>query len=235
MKLSTVIVLPSQITLGLASSVLLDNGSIITFDDSSQSVQILRNTSILVQDDRITAIFPAGSYNDTLPADTEIISATGKIVSPGFIDTHRHLWQSAYRTIAQNITLSSYTSTLAPGLPAVVERFKPDDVYYGQYFGILEGLNAGVTSIVDHSHGTWNEENAEASLKASIDTDARIFWGFNFQGNNPDYPITRQMEAYQRLLASTDWDATPVEFGVSYDQFTESNRSSIDEVVRVVR
>ncbi|KAG9840733.1 hypothetical protein KCV05_g8920, partial [Aureobasidium melanogenum] len=65
----------------------------------------LRDSSLLVTGDSIAKIF-GNSDNVTLPIDTEIVDVEGKIVSPGFIDTHRHSWQTAYKTLGSNTTLA---------------------------------------------------------------------------------------------------------------------------------
>lgn len=76
-----------------ANSTLFQGGTIITFDEASQLPKALHGSSLLVTGDSIAKIFD-GSDNVTLPAGTEIINVEGKIVSPGFIDTHRHSWQT---------------------------------------------------------------------------------------------------------------------------------------------
>jgi cytosine/adenosine deaminase-related metal-dependent hydrolase len=76
-----------------ANSTLFQGGTIITFDEASQLPKALRDSSLLVTGDTITKIFDSSDHV-TLPADTEIINVQGKIISPGFIDTHRHSWQT---------------------------------------------------------------------------------------------------------------------------------------------
>ena len=53
----------------------------------------LPDADILIEDDRIEAVGP------NLSADgAKVIDATGDIVIPGFIDTHRHTWETSIRT-----------------------------------------------------------------------------------------------------------------------------------------
>lgn len=64
----------------------------------------LRYGDVLVQGDRIAAIGPdLGNV-----AATEVLEATGCIVVPGFVDTHRHMWEAALRGLAARDTLDSY-------------------------------------------------------------------------------------------------------------------------------
>ena len=55
-------------------------------------------------------------------AGAQVIDATGDIVIPGFIDTHRHTWETSIRTCAPDYALITYFGAIldkfAPALPA---------------------------------------------------------------------------------------------------------------------
>jgi imidazolonepropionase-like amidohydrolase len=57
------------------------------FDGTGQPVR--RNQSVLIEGERIAAIFPAGSR--PLPAGAEAHDLTGRYLIPGLIDTHVHV------------------------------------------------------------------------------------------------------------------------------------------------
>ncbi|KAH2015162.1 hypothetical protein KXV97_005575 [Aspergillus fumigatus] len=88
-------------------STLFKGGTIIAFNEKKQDLDIIRGGSLLISDGIISAI-TEGAYDKPLPPGTEIVDATGDILTPGFIDTHRHGWQTAYRTIGSNTTLAEY-------------------------------------------------------------------------------------------------------------------------------
>ncbi|THU81398.1 hypothetical protein K435DRAFT_823432 [Dendrothele bispora CBS 962.96] len=69
-----------------AACTLLQGGTIISFDEASQTPLILRNLSLLVTNDRIASIFP--SCSSRVPPQTTTINVTAKIPSPG--DDHAH-------------------------------------------------------------------------------------------------------------------------------------------------
>ncbi|KAH0388215.1 Metallo-dependent hydrolase, partial [Aureobasidium melanogenum] len=151
-----------------ANSTLFQGGTIITFDETSQLPVALHGSSLLVTGDSIAKIF-VNSDNVTLPIDTEIVNVQGKIVSPGFIDTHRHSWQTAYKTLGSNTTLAEYFIRYGEFTQAGTV-FDPDDIYIGTLAGLYEPLDAGVTTILEHAHGTFSNETSKAYLNAVMDS-----------------------------------------------------------------
>jgi cytosine/adenosine deaminase-related metal-dependent hydrolase len=134
-----------------AASTLLAGGTVIAFDSSAESLQVLRNGSVLVTDDRIVTVAAAGE-EVSLPSDTVTINVTDKIISPGFVDTHHHGWQTFFKTLGSNTSLVEYFGRY--GEFASAGLIDADDVYVSQLAGIYEALNAGVTTILDHAHHT---------------------------------------------------------------------------------
>ena len=76
-------------------------GTVLTMDDAST---VLTDADVLVVDDRIAAVGPQLD----VPEGTQEIDATGGIVMPGMIDTHRHMWQTAMRGYGADWTLTQY-------------------------------------------------------------------------------------------------------------------------------
>lgn len=120
-----------------AASVLLSNASaVITFDIKTEALSVLRHGSVLVDGDRIAGLYEGAAPNG-LPNNTEVVDCAGKIISPGFIDTHRHGWQTAFKTIGSNTSLAEYF--LRYGEYVAGSYFTPEDVYIGQLAGLYEG------------------------------------------------------------------------------------------------
>lgn len=121
-----------------AASVLLSNASaVITFDTETESLSVLRHGSVLVDGDRIAGLYE-GALPDGIPADAEVVDCAGKIISPGFIDTHRHGWQTAFKTMGSNTSLAEYFMRFGEFVAG--PYFTPDDVYIGQLAGLYEGM-----------------------------------------------------------------------------------------------
>jgi cytosine/adenosine deaminase-related metal-dependent hydrolase len=200
-----------------AKSTLFTGGTIIAFDNATESLQVIRGGSLLVTDDRIAAVNVA-STPTKVSRDTETVDVTGKILTPGFIDTHRHGWQTGLKTIASNTTLVEYFMRYSEYAAGSI--YTAEDVYIGQLAGLYEALNAGVTTSLDHAHHTWSDETAEAGLQGSIDSGARVFWSYAFH-NVPTVNVTvdAQIAHFRTLAQKKPHNGSPTELCIAYDSW----------------
>lgn len=150
--------------------------STTTTSNAPPSLQILHNHSLLTTSSHITAIGPTPTIQPPTP-ETQIVSCTGKILTPGFINTHTHTWQTAYRTLGPDVTLSEYFTRFSQYSPAATTLFASDnDVFVSTLTGYLEGLNAGTTTFVEHAHANWGLRAMEATYEAAGASGGRVWW-----------------------------------------------------------
>ena len=100
---------------------------------------------------------------------------TGRIVIPGFVDTHRHTWEAPIRGCAPDATLDDYFVDV---LDTFAPLYTPEDVYAGNLAGALECLNAGITTLVDWSHINNTPEHPDAAVKALTETGIRAQYAY---------------------------------------------------------
>jgi cytosine/adenosine deaminase-related metal-dependent hydrolase len=146
----------------MTAKTLLRNGTVIT---AATAGEVLVGADILIADGKIAAI-----GHGLEAGDAEVIDITGRIVLPGFVDTHRHTWQSVIREIASDWSLTEYLAGLHTGLS---KHFRPEDTYAGNYLGALEALDSGITTLVDWSHNLATPAHADAAIQALKDTGMR--------------------------------------------------------------
>jgi cytosine/adenosine deaminase-related metal-dependent hydrolase len=140
------------------------NATVLTMDDAHH---VLHGADVLVTGDTITAVGPGLG----VPEGTAEIDATGGIVMPGMIDTHRHMWQTAMRGYGADWTLTQYFvwNYLQWG-----KSFRPADIYAGNLLSAIEAIDAGVTTTVDWSHNLQTVEHAEAAADALQEVPGRF-------------------------------------------------------------
>lgn len=215
------------------ASILFKGGTIIAWDADTNGLNVIHNGSVLVENDTISAVF-SGSYDGILPSDLETVDASHDIISTGFIDTHRHSWQTAFKTLGSNTTLLHYFSLFGSSSPAAT-KFTPEDVYIGVLAGLYEALNGGVTTIVDFAHCTWSEAHARAALEASIESGARVTWAYNFGDySQTNFTFGEQVQLFENIAQESHFDSA-VELGISYDGFSGSNSRQIQRVLDLAR
>jgi cytosine/adenosine deaminase-related metal-dependent hydrolase len=136
--------------------VVFRNATVLTMDDTHQ---VLTGADVLVTGERIAAVGPSLD----VPDGAAQIDATGGIIMPGMIDTHRHMWQTAMRAYGADWTLTQYFVWyyLDHG-----KLFRPEDIHAGNLLSAIESIDAGVTTVVDWSHGLQTTDHADAAVDA---------------------------------------------------------------------
>ncbi|KAJ4252363.1 hypothetical protein NW762_010961 [Fusarium torreyae] len=151
-------------------SILLKNATILAPRGSGDDTIVpLKQHSLLIQGNKIARI---AAHIDPPSDSTEIIDCTSKILSPGFIDTHHHVWQTQLKGRHADHSLIEY---MGSGNMAS-HSYKPEDVFWGQLGGCLEALEAGTTTIVDHAHIAYSAEHNNAALAATISSGIRSIY-----------------------------------------------------------
>ena len=138
---------------GSARPLLVRGGTLLTLDGQHDNMQ----ADMLVRDGKIERIAP----NIHAP-NAHTVNATGKIVVPGFIDTHRHMWQGLLRNSGPDELLVDYLGRVLFGLGPLLT---PDEVYLGNLVTGLSALNAGVTTILDWSHIATTPDHTDAAIE----------------------------------------------------------------------
>src|SRR5579885_1077408 len=123
--------------------VVFRNATVLTIDPSTGVVE---NGDVLVVNDRIAAV----GQQLAVPDDAVEVDASGGILMPGMVDTHRHLWQTALRGFGADWTLTNYFQFYYLNWGKI---FRPEDIYAGNLLAAIEAVDAGVTTTVDWSHG----------------------------------------------------------------------------------
>ncbi len=149
------------------SSTLFTGGAVVTMDPPTGD---LARGDVLITGDTITAVGPDLRHHPGAAGAT-VVDTTGRILAPGFVDTHRHAWQAQMRrTIPDVGDLGAYvSSTLARIAPA----YTPHDMYVGTRLAALTALDAGITTMLDFSHNSRTRAHSDAAVRGLAETGIR--------------------------------------------------------------
>jgi 5-methylthioadenosine/S-adenosylhomocysteine deaminase len=167
----------------VTDQILIRGGIVLTQDDALGEQA---GADVLIEGDRIVEV------GRGLGADgARVIEAGGDIVIPGFIDTHRHTWETSIRTCAPDFALITYFSAI---LDKFAPHYRPDDVYAANLWGSLECLNAGITTLVDWSHIMNTPDHADEAIRGLDESRIRSVFAYGFPNTSlvdwwfgPDY------------------------------------------------
>ncbi|MFD3523165.1 amidohydrolase family protein [Streptomyces sp. NPDC058653] len=143
--------------------VLFTGATIVTMD---AGLGIIDGGDLLVEGDTITAV-----GRDLDVGDAVVVDAVGTILTPGFVDTHRHAWETQLRRIMPDVDdLGGYVIATLAGYATV---YRPQDMYVGTRLAALTAIDSGITTMLDFSHNSRTREHSDAAVEALIDTGIR--------------------------------------------------------------
>ncbi|MCL6562297.1 MAG: amidohydrolase family protein [Firmicutes bacterium] len=151
----------------MAKRYLIKSGIVITLDDPARDGKVL---DLLIEDRWIRAVGP----NLSVP-DAEVVDASGMIVIPGLVDTHRHIWESVIRNVGAEWSLTTYLRHLYYG--GLGGTLRPQDVYIANLWGALEAINSGVTTVLDWSMVN-SPEHADALIQGLEEASIRAVFAY---------------------------------------------------------
>lgn len=131
---------------------------------------------VLIEGNRIVAVGPGLSAGE----DAQVIDASGMIVMPGFIDTHRHIWEGLLRNIGTDVPLEGRTSYISFVLHKLAPAFRPEDAYVGNLVSALGAIDAGITTLLDWSHIQDSPAHTDAVIQALEDSGLRSVFAYGF-------------------------------------------------------
>lgn len=181
------------------------NGIVLTMDDART---VLPHGDVLVKDGKIADVGVALAA----PDDAFEIDASGGIVMPGMIDTHRHMWQTAMRAYGADWTLTQYFVWYYLQHGA---KFRPEDYAAGNLISALDAIESGVTTSVDWSHGLRTVEHGEAAFDALVSSPGRFVFAY---GNIHQSPWEWTADpAVQALLVKSRDDSRMFGTQIAFD------------------
>ena len=148
----------------MAETLIKGADCIITMDDQRRE---LHGADLLLRDGVIAAIGP-----DLPHGEAEIFHAMGRIVTPGLVNTHHHLYQTLTRAVpgAQDALLFGWLQRLYP----IWARFGPEEMFVSAQVGLAELALSGCTLTSDHLYLYPNGARLDDTIAAAQDVGLRF-------------------------------------------------------------
>ena len=151
---------------------LIRNGYVLSIDPHIGEVD---GCDVLIDGDQIVAVGP------NLDTDgAAVIDASGMIVMPGFVDSHRPIWEGVVRNIGTDVPLEGRASYISHVLHKLAPAFRPEDAYTGNLLSALGAIDAGITNLLDWSHIQASPAHTDAAVQALRDSGIRAVFGYGF-------------------------------------------------------
>jgi 5-methylthioadenosine/S-adenosylhomocysteine deaminase len=147
--------------------ILLKGGCVLSLD---KAVGDFEQADVLIEGSRISAVKPGISA-----ANAQVIDASNSIVMPGFVDTHRHMWQGFLRNVLPDGSLEDYRNVVQRKFGATMT---PDDVYAADLVSALGAIDTGVTCVLDWSHIGTSPAHTDACIKGLQDSGVRAVFAY---------------------------------------------------------
>jgi 5-methylthioadenosine/S-adenosylhomocysteine deaminase len=155
---------------------------------------------VLVDGDRIVAV-----GRGLVAGDADVIDASGMIVMPGFVDSHRHIWEGVLRNIGTDVPLEGRSSYISHVLHKLAPAFRPEDAYVGNLLSALGAIDAGITTLLDWSHIQASPEHTDAAVEALHNSGLRAVFAYGF----PWWGKWDERQPSWFVRAATEHFATP--------------------------
>jgi len=163
---------------------LLKGGCVLSLDPKIGDFDV---ADVLIEGGKIAAVQP------NITATAQVIDAANTIVMPGFVDTHRHMWQGTVRNSLPNGLLGDYVREILGSVRGVM---RPEDVRIGDLVSALGAINAGVTTLLDWSHIGSSPAHTDAAIQGLRESGVRAVYAF---GGGAGGPANRYPDDIRRL------------------------------------
>ena len=140
---------------------------LITMDDAGTTY---RDGAIFVENNVIRWVGNSADLPLKYQSADTVLDATDKVVLPGLINTHHHLYQTLTRALAPNDGLFNWLKTLYP----IWARMDADAVYTSTLTGLSELILSGCTTASDHLYLYPNGSSLDDQVRAAQELGFRF-------------------------------------------------------------
>jgi 5-methylthioadenosine/S-adenosylhomocysteine deaminase len=155
----------------------------------NQRREVLEGASVCVERDRIAAVSTRQDLERRFPA-AEVVDCKGRIVMPGMVNTHTHLFQTLLKGLGDDMVLKKWFICMTG--PSGV-HLTPEDAHIAALHGCVESIRSGVTTLVDFMYVHTRPGMIKAVVEAFDRTGMRGFVCRGFVSLGEEYGVPREL------------------------------------------
>ena len=146
---------------------------------------VLEQGSVCFERDRIVGVGTRAQLEQANP-QAEVVDCSGKIIMPGMVNTHTHLFQTLLKGLGDDMVLKKWFTCMTG--PSAVHLTR-DDARIAGIHGCIESIRSGVTTLVDFMYVHTEAGMAEAVIEAFEVTGMRGFVCRGFMTTGQEYEV----------------------------------------------
>ncbi|MEM3823519.1 MAG: amidohydrolase, partial [Candidatus Bathyarchaeia archaeon] len=142
-------------------NILIQNGTILTMHDG----EVIRQGAVAIEEETIVDVGKTNELKGKYGRGYEKIDAKGKIIMPGFVNTHQHAAMSLLRGYADDLPLQEW---LEKWIWPIEKHMTAHEIYVGALLTAVESIMGGTTTVNTMYHYTPEENEAKAFADAGL-------------------------------------------------------------------
>lgn len=166
---------------------LIRDVSVVTVDPDRN---VLFHGAMAVHGGRIVDLGPTEVLETRYPQRGKTLGGGGRILFPGFINTHNHLFQTLLKGLGDDMVLSDWLRTMT--FPAA-KYLTEEDCYRASMLGCMEGLRSGITTMLDYMHPHRTENLSDGVLRAMEELKLRAVFGRGCMDTGEQFGVPREI------------------------------------------
>jgi hypothetical protein len=180
------VALHSKTIRGFVMSTIFADAWLIAMNERREA---LEDASVCVEKDRIVAVGTRQDLERRFPA-AEIVDCKGRIVMPGMVNRHTHLFQTLMKGLDDDMVLKKWFTCMTG--PSGV-RLTPEDAHAAALHRCVESIRSGVTTLVDFMYVHTRPGMIKSVVEAFEQTGMRGFVCHGFTSLGEEYGVPREL------------------------------------------
>ncbi|MEG0228509.1 MAG: amidohydrolase family protein, partial [Lachnospiraceae bacterium] len=164
---------------------LITNAIIVTVNKKRE---ILYHGAIAIKGNEIADIGESDFLIKKYPNVKKMTDVGGKIIFPGFINTHNHLFQTLLKGLGDDMVLKDWLATMT--FPAAT-NLTPEDCYQAAMLGCMEGIHSGITTMLDYMYPHNREGLSDGVIQAFKELGIRGILGRGTMNTGEEFGVQK--------------------------------------------